>query len=149
MGGRDASRAPRVDAAEDRRDAGVDGEPHDPARKAGRSEPRGFALEAGRACGVKFLVPIAAHVGRKQAKQQFSQSAVFLPSVEGIAGRPQFVHFVLPGTPRGVSSSHWRRMIDQGGVKLDGEPVGGYDVEPADGAVLQAGKRLFVRIRTG
>jgi tyrosyl-tRNA synthetase len=49
----------------------------------------------------------------------------------------------------GQSTSHWRRMIDQGGVKLDGEPVGGYDVEPADGAVLQAGKRAFVRIRTG
>jgi tyrosyl-tRNA synthetase len=49
----------------------------------------------------------------------------------------------------GRSSSHWRRMIDQGGVKLDGQAVGAYDVEPADGAVLQAGKRLFVRIRTG
>ena len=49
----------------------------------------------------------------------------------------------------GQSSSHWRRVIDQGGVKVDGEPVGGYDVELADGAVLQAGKRLFLRVRGG
>jgi tyrosyl-tRNA synthetase len=49
----------------------------------------------------------------------------------------------------GHSTSHWRRTIDQGGVKLDGEPVSGYDVEPRDGAVLQAGKRQFLRLRTG
>jgi len=49
----------------------------------------------------------------------------------------------------GHSTSHWRRTIDQGGVKLDGEPVPGYDVEARDGAVLQAGKRQFLRLRTG
>jgi tyrosyl-tRNA synthetase len=48
----------------------------------------------------------------------------------------------------GQSGSHWRRQIDQGGVKLNGEPVSGYDVDAAtvDGAVLQAGKRLFLRL---
>jgi tyrosyl-tRNA synthetase len=48
----------------------------------------------------------------------------------------------------GDSSSHWRRVIDQGGVKLDGRPVEGYDLGLADaeGAVLQAGKRHFMRL---
>jgi tyrosyl-tRNA synthetase len=48
----------------------------------------------------------------------------------------------------GDSSSHWRRVIDQGGVKLDGRPVAGYDLAlaEADGAVLQAGKRHFMRL---
>jgi tyrosyl-tRNA synthetase len=48
----------------------------------------------------------------------------------------------------GQSSSHWRRVIDQGGVKLDGRPVEGYDLAlaQADGAVLQAGKRHFMRL---
>jgi tyrosyl-tRNA synthetase len=48
----------------------------------------------------------------------------------------------------GESSSHWRRVIDQGGVKLDGRPVSGYDLglAEADGAVLQAGKRHFMRL---
>jgi tyrosyl-tRNA synthetase len=46
------------------------------------------------------------------------------------------------------SSSHWRRVIDQGGVKVDGKPVQGYDFETDDlvGAVIQAGKRHFMRL---
>lgn len=49
----------------------------------------------------------------------------------------------------GNSASHWRRQIDQGGVKLDGGPVAGYEVAAAmlDGALLQAGKRRFFRLR--
>jgi tyrosyl-tRNA synthetase len=49
----------------------------------------------------------------------------------------------------GQSGSHWRRQIDQGGVKLEGEPVSGYEVEAGrlDGSVVQAGKRAFVRFR--
>ncbi len=50
-----------------------------------------------------------------------------------------------------ISSSEARRLIQQGGVKLDGEPVaaGSLDVEPAqlDGRVLQVGKRRFRRLR--
>jgi tyrosyl-tRNA synthetase len=48
----------------------------------------------------------------------------------------------------GESTSHWRRTIDQGGVKLDGNPVPGYDVAWADldGVTLQAGKRRFLRL---
>jgi tyrosyl-tRNA synthetase len=49
----------------------------------------------------------------------------------------------------GHSTSHWRRIVDQGGVKVNGEPVTGYDATLGDGDVLQAGKRLFVRVRTG
>jgi tyrosyl-tRNA synthetase len=51
----------------------------------------------------------------------------------------------------GQSGSHWRRQIDQGGVRLDGEVVGGYETPAAalEGAVLQAGKRHFVRLRSG
>jgi tyrosyl-tRNA synthetase len=49
----------------------------------------------------------------------------------------------------GQSTSHWRRMIDQGGVKADGHAVTSYDLETKtlDGAVIQAGKRQFLRIR--
>ena len=48
----------------------------------------------------------------------------------------------------GQSNSHWRRVIEQGGVKIDGEPV--HDLElPAErlrGALLQAGKRQFLKV---
>jgi tyrosyl-tRNA synthetase len=49
----------------------------------------------------------------------------------------------------GRSASHWRRQIDQGGVRLNGEPVASYEVTPEalDGALVQAGKRQFVRVR--
>jgi tyrosyl-tRNA synthetase len=51
----------------------------------------------------------------------------------------------------GETSSHWRRVIDQGGVKIDGQPIAGYDVSlrDLDGALLQAGKRQYLRIRLG
>jgi tyrosyl-tRNA synthetase len=60
------------------------------------------------------------------------------------------VHFpAFLANALGQSSSHWRRVIDQGGVKVDGTPIQSYDV-PRDevaGAVIQAGKRQFLRIR--
>jgi tyrosyl-tRNA synthetase len=50
-----------------------------------------------------------------------------------------------------ISSSEARRLIKQGGVKLDGEaiPPQTLDLSPAelDGRVLQAGKRRFRRLR--
>ncbi len=51
----------------------------------------------------------------------------------------------------GVSSSEGRRLIQQGGVKLDGDPVPAepLDLEAGslDGRVLQVGKRRFCRLR--
>jgi tyrosyl-tRNA synthetase len=48
----------------------------------------------------------------------------------------------------GQSASHWRRQIDQGGVKVNGDAPDGYELDPAalDGALVQAGKRQFVRL---
>jgi len=50
-----------------------------------------------------------------------------------------------------ISSSEARRLLEQGGVKLDGEPIpaGTLDLEPAalEGRVLQLGKRRFRRLR--
>jgi tyrosyl-tRNA synthetase len=53
----------------------------------------------------------------------------------------------------GKSRSEARRLLEQGGIKLDGQPLGAdaIDIEVArlDGAVLQVGKREFRRIQTG
>ena len=48
------------------------------------------------------------------------------------------------------SKGEARRVVQQGGVRLDGEPVGNADtqIEPNE-AVLQRGKRHFVRLVTG
>jgi tyrosyl-tRNA synthetase len=48
----------------------------------------------------------------------------------------------------GQSNSHWRRVIEQGGVKIDGEPVREIELpsERLRGTLIQAGKRQFVRV---
>ena len=51
----------------------------------------------------------------------------------------------------GLSRSEGRRLLSQGGVKADGEPLDGSSVdlpaEALDGVVLQVGKRRFRRLR--
>jgi tyrosyl-tRNA synthetase len=58
---------------------------------------------------------------------------------------------VLIADAFGISSSEARRLLKQGGVKLDGEalPADTLDVAPGklEGRVLQAGKRRFRRLR--
>jgi tyrosyl-tRNA synthetase len=53
----------------------------------------------------------------------------------------------------GVSRSEGRRLIEQGGVKLDGRVLEGQELDLApeslDGAVLQVGKRRHRRLRAG
>jgi tyrosyl-tRNA synthetase len=53
----------------------------------------------------------------------------------------------------GISSSEARRLLKQGGVKLDGEPLVGDELDlraqELDGKILQAGKRRFRRLRAG
>ncbi len=68
------------------------------------------------------------------------------------AGDDGTVHLpALMATAFGVSRSEARRLLEQGGVRLDGEPLGGGDQDlPAarlDGVVLQVGKRRFRRLR--
>jgi tyrosyl-tRNA synthetase len=48
----------------------------------------------------------------------------------------------------GQSNSHWRRVIEQGGVRVNGEVARELEVpSPSlDGALVQAGKRQYVRV---
>jgi tyrosyl-tRNA synthetase len=71
-----------------------------------------------------------------------------IPDASLPAGDP--VH--LPGALAavfGLSTSEVRRLIDGGGVKVDGEVVHTFDLDRAklSGATVQAGKRRFVRFR--
>jgi tyrosyl-tRNA synthetase len=65
-----------------------------------------------------------------------------------VDGTPVHLPAVLK-TQFGQTTSHWRRQIDQGGVKVNGDPVASYDLDPGllNGAVVQAGRRQFVRLR--
>jgi tyrosyl-tRNA synthetase len=60
-------------------------------------------------------------------------------------------HVYLPGVLSslfGESASHWRRVIDQGGVRVEGAPARKYEFERValEGKVVQAGKRRFFRL---
>jgi tyrosyl-tRNA synthetase len=62
------------------------------------------------------------------------------------------IHFpALLADQFGVSTSEARRLIAQGAVKVDGQPVADLDVPRSllEGALVQAGKRRFVRLVTG
>jgi tyrosyl-tRNA synthetase len=77
-----------------------------------------------------------------------------VPAVRAEPGEDGEVHLpALIADAFDVSTSEARRLLSQGGVKVDGEAIDGgrLDVPMADldGKVLQVGKRRFVRVLAG
>jgi len=72
-----------------------------------------------------------------------------VPEAEIPAGDPVHLPALLADLGLTPSTSEARRRISQGGVRLNGEPVTDLDVPRAslEGALLQAGKRQFIRLR--
>ena len=74
-----------------------------------------------------------------------------MPTVTWPADRPEVHLPALLAGAFGISTSEARRNLAQGGVKLNGEPVGNGSLDlPAadvDGKVLGLGKRRFARVR--
>jgi len=67
-----------------------------------------------------------------------------------LSGEAIYVPGLLAELGMATSAGEGRRLIDGGGVKIDGVPLdaGSYNVDPSslDGHVVQVGKRRFVRI---
>ena len=89
----------------------------------------------------------------REAEEHFTRVVRHHEAPEDMPERPlpagDPVHLpALLAAAFGLSTSEARRLIAQGGVKLDGDAVGELDLPRArlDGAVLQAGKRRFVRL---
>jgi len=101
---------------------------------------RSHGEEAARAAEEHFTRVV------REGKAPDEVEEVRFAGTDSIVHLPSFLALQL-----GESSSHWRRVIDQGGVRLDGRPVSGYDVPWAEleGATLQAGKRQFLRLVRG
>ena len=120
------------------RDGAPGGDPLDAKLELARSIVR-------RAHGDEATRSAEAHFTRVVREGQVPAD---VPDARLPAGDP--VH--LPGVLAeafGLSTSEARRLIAQGGVKLDGEPVTELDLprETLSDAVLQAGKRRFMRLR--
>ena len=78
---------------------------------------------------------------------QLGEAPEDIPELPLPAGDP--VHLpALLAEAFGLSTSEARRLIAQGGVKVDGDAVSDLDLPRAQlaGAILQAGKRRFVRL---
>ena len=114
--------------------------------------PRDTKRALARAIVERFHGPEAA----RAAEEHFDRVVVRheapdeMPELDIAAGEPQHLPELI-STALGLSRSDVRRMLAQGGVKLNGEPLPAdcLDLEPdgLDGAVLQVGKRQFRRLR--
>ena len=71
-----------------------------------------------------------------------------VPEIELEADGAVYVPALLVEHLGVASTSEARRLIDQGGVRLDGEPLAALEVDAArlHGVLLQAGKRRFARL---
>ena len=71
-----------------------------------------------------------------------------VPEVALPAGDPVHLPALLVEEMGIASTSEARRLIQQGGVKVNGDPAGGLDLprETLKGALLQVGKRRFARL---
>ena len=115
--------------------------PRDAKRQLARNLVEQFhGADAGRAAEEEFD---RVHLQR--------QAPTDIPTIEWQAPEGEVHLPALISGAFGISSSDARRMLQQGGVRLDGEPVenGSLDVAASevDGKVLQIGKRRFVRVK--
>ena len=97
-----------------------------------------------RAWGEEAVAPAEEHFTRVVREGQAPEDVPEVEYSEPVVHLP-----ALLAETFGQSTSHWRRVIDQGGVRVDGRVLSSYDVETESvaGDVIQAGKRQFLRIR--
>ena len=120
---------------------------------AQRPVPEGDPMEAKLALARFIVVRSWGEEAAARAEEHFTRvvregkAPENLPETPLPEGDP--VHLpALLASVFGLSTSEGRRLIAQGGVSVDGEPVGELDLprKRLENAVLQAGKRRFARL---
>ena len=121
-------------------------EPFDPGRPA---------VESKRAMGRAICAQFHGDEAAREAEAHFDRLHVErgLPDEIEEATLPADDPVHVPALLRehfGVSAGEGRRLISAGGVRIDGDQLGELDVPAAvlDGAVVQVGKRRFMRFRS-
>jgi tyrosyl-tRNA synthetase len=120
-----------------------------------RPAPSGVPLEAKLELARFIVTRSHGEEAARRAEQHFTRvvregrAPEDVPEVDLPAEDPVHLPRVL-SRELGITTSQARRLIDQGGVRLDGDPVTELDVsaERLRGALLQAGKRRFMRFAT-
>jgi tyrosyl-tRNA synthetase len=125
-------------------------DPLDPAVPAIDSKRRMARELTARLHGAPAAVAAESHFDRIHVQREAPED------IEELAVPSNGDQIHLPALLReafGVSGSEGRRLLAQGGVRLDGDLLGADELDlPAerlDGAVIQVGKRRFRRLRVG
>jgi tyrosyl-tRNA synthetase len=113
--------------------------------------------DAKRALARELVARFHGKAAAEAAEREFDrvhierQAPEEMPTVTWPADRLEVHLPALLADAFGISTSEARRTLAQGGVKVDGEPVGNGSLDvPAvdvDGKVIQLGKRRFARVR--
>jgi tyrosyl-tRNA synthetase len=117
--------------------------------------PRDAKRELARALVARFHGPDAAREAEEAFDRQFIRGEYpdDMPDVAWPADEDPIHLPALLASAFDISTSEARRAIAQGGVKVDGLPIGNgaLDVAAADldGKVVQIGKRRFARVKLG
>lgn len=115
----------------------------------GTTHPRDLKMQLARELVTRFHGETSALEAVERWQTVFQQGALpdDMPEVKLAPGSHWLVG-ILVDLKLAPSKSEARRLVQQGGVKLDGEKVDdpNAELEFPDGSVLQVGKRKFVRI---
>jgi len=114
----------------------------------------GHPREAKERLGVEVVTRYhsaqAARAAAAEFRKVFSekQAPTDMPEVRLASAKVNVVDLIIQAG-HAASKSEARRLVEGGGVSLGGEKVADWkaEVSPADGAVLQTGKRRFARVR--
>jgi tyrosyl-tRNA synthetase len=117
------------------------------ALKSGALHPRDAKMAIAREIVSIFHDEQAAARGEEAFKKVFQQKDIPDEMPDYALQPGQTVLDVLSAAQLVTSKSDGRRMIEQNGVKLDGETLEKFDAPFPHPGVLQVGKRKFVRVK--
>jgi len=115
--------------------------------RSGALHPRDVKMAIAREIVSIFHNEAAALMAEENFKRVFQQKDVPDEMPEYALQPGQTVLDVLIATGLVASKSEGRRLIDQNGVRLDGEVLKQFDAPFPRPGVLQVGKRRFVRVK--
>jgi tyrosyl-tRNA synthetase len=118
------------------------------ALAAGGVNPRDLKMRLAREIVEQYHGAPAAGAAEAAFIRQFVQRELPADIPEYALNAPEPIVDLLVNAKLAASKSEARRLIDGGGVRINGEKVEGYDVqvEPGSGTVVQVGRRKFVRV---
>jgi tyrosyl-tRNA synthetase len=118
------------------------------AMATGQVNPRDLKMRLAREIVAQFHDPTAATAAEAAFIRQFVEREVPEDIPTFTLTAPSGIVDVLVASGLAPSKSEARRLIDGGGVRVDGERVEGYTLtlNPGANAVVQVGRRKFVRV---